>query len=65
MVCPVTHKDKLTLSKRYFFVIEKYVEDVKQDGRHVPELLEAIMRGSGLTKEDFRRILFKSSKFRF
>ena len=33
------------------FVIEKYSEDVKQDEKHVPDLLESIMKGSGLVKE--------------
>ena len=36
-------KNKLTLSKTFVFVIEKYVEDVKQDAKHVPDLLESIM----------------------
>ena len=35
-------KRKLTLRKTYFFVIEKYVEDVKQDAKGVPDLLEPI-----------------------
>ena len=37
-------KGKLTLRKRHFFVIEKYVEDVRQDEKHIPDLLEAIMK---------------------
>ena len=48
-------KRKLTLRKRYFFVIEKYVEDVKQDEKSVPDLLEAIMKAPGLVKEELRR----------
>ena len=50
--------------KRHFFVIEKYVDDVKQNEKHVPDLLEAIMEGSGLVKEELRPILFKLSQFR-
>ena len=58
-----THKNKLYRGKRHFFVIEKYVEDVKQDEKHVPDLLESIMKGSGLVKEELRPILFKLSQF--
>ena len=47
-----THKNKLTLRKRYFFVIEKYVEDAKQDEKHVPDLLESIMRPTDPVKEE-------------
>ena len=43
--------NKLTLRKRHVFVIEKYVEDVKQDETHVPDLLESIMRPPGLVKK--------------
>ena len=43
-------KRKLALGKTYFFVIEKYVEDVKQDEKHVLDLLEAIMRPTCLVK---------------
>ena len=59
-----THKKKLYLRKRHFFVIEKYVEDVKQDEKHVPDLLESIMRPTCLVKEELRQHLFKMSKFR-
>ena len=37
-------KTKLTLRKRHFSVIEKYVEDVKQDEKSVPDLVESIMK---------------------
>ena len=37
--------------KKHFFVIEKYIEDVKQDEKHVPDLLEAIMRPTCLVKK--------------
>ena len=40
MVCPT----QLTIGKRHLFVIENYVEDVKQDERHLPDLLELMMR---------------------
>ena len=56
-------KSKLTLRKRHFFVIEKYVEDVNQEERDAPALVESIMKGSGLVKEELRRILYKMSQF--
>ena len=59
--CVPGHKNKLTLSKTYFFVIEKYVEDVKHDEKHVPDLLEPIMRLTCLVKEKLRRILLRVS----
>ena len=55
---------KLTLRKRYFFVIENYIEDVKQDQKTVPDLLESIMRPSRLAKEELRRIMLKMSQYR-
>ena len=56
-------KRKLTLRKRHFFVIEKYVEDVKQEEKHVPDLLESIMRPTDPVKEELRRNLCKMSQF--
>ena len=44
--------------------MEKYVEDVKQDEKHVPDLVESIMKGTGLVKEELRPILFKLNQFR-
>ena len=43
--------------------MEKYVEDVKQDEKHVPDLLESIMRPTDPVKEELRRILFKIDQF--
>ena len=61
-----TYKEKLYLRKKHVFVIGKYVEDVKQEEKHVPDLLESIMRiidpGSAV-KEELRQILFKLSQF--
>ena len=59
MACPT----QLTLRKRHFFVIEKYVEDVKQDEKHGPDLLESTMRPPGLVKEELRPISFKIYEF--
>ena len=59
-----TRKNRLTLRKLHVFVTEKYIEDVKQEEKDVPDLLESIMKGSGLVKEELRLILFKMSQFR-
>ena len=37
----------------------KYIEDARQDEKHVPDLLEAITQSPGLVKEELRPILFK------
>ena len=57
-------KRQLYPRKNNFFVIEKYVEDVRQDEKDVPDLLEAIMRPTCLVKEELRPILFKMGQFR-
>ena len=44
--------------------MEKYIEDVKQEEKHVPDLLEAIMRPTCLVKEELRQNLCKMSQFR-
>ena len=56
-------KRKLYLRKRHFFVIEKYIEDVKQEEKDVPDLLESIMRPPGLAKEALRMISCKMMQF--
>ena len=56
--------DKLTLRKRHFFVLEKYVEDVKQKEKEVPDLLESIMRPTDPVKEELRQKIMKMSQFR-
>ena len=61
---PGTHKKKLYLRKIHFFVIEKYIEDVKQEEKDVPDLLESIMRPTDPVKEELRLILFKMDKFK-
>ena len=57
-------KRKLYLRKIHFFVVEKYVEDVRQEEKDVPDLLEAIMRPTCLIKEELRQNLFKMNQFR-
>ena len=56
-------KRKLYLRKRHFFVIEKYIEDARQDEKHVPDLLESIMRPTDPVKEESRQNLFKLNQF--
>ena len=41
----------------------KYIEDVRQDEKHVPDLLEAIMRPTDPVKEELRQKLFKIDQF--
>ena len=55
--------NKLYPRKTHVFVIEKYIEDAKQDEKHVPDLLKPIMRAPGLVKEELRPILFKTGQF--
>ena len=55
--------NKLTLRKRHVFVTEKYIQDVKQEGKDVPDLLESIMRPTDPVKERLRRILPQMGKF--
>ena len=56
-------KRKLYLGKRHFFVTDKYVEDVKQKEKDVPDLLESIMRPTDPVKEELRRNLCKMTQF--
>ena len=44
--------------------MEKYIEDVRQDEKDVPDLLEAIMRPTDPVKEELRPNLFKLTQFR-
>ena len=60
-VCTHTKKQK-TISKRHFFLMEKCFEDLRQDAKHVPDLLEAIMRPTDPVKEELRQKLFKMSQ---
>ena len=58
-----THKKQKTISKRHFFLIEKYNEDTRKDEKHMPDLLEPIMRPTDLVKEELRQKLFKMIQF--
>ena len=61
-VCTRTQKQK-TISKGYLFLMEKCFEDVRQDEKHVPDLLESIMRPTDPVKEELRQKLSKIIKF--
>ena len=54
---------KLTLRKTYFLVMEKYIEDARQEKKHIPDLLESIMRPTDPVKEELWRNLCKMSQF--
>ena len=56
-------KRKLYPRKRHFFVMEKYIEDARQEEKDVADLLEAIMRPTDPVKEELRPILFKMTQF--
>ena len=51
-------------TQRHVFVMEKYIEDARQEQKDVPDLLEAIMRPTCLIKEELRQNLFKMRQFR-
>ena len=61
-VCRHTKKHK-TISKIYVFGIDKYFEDVRQDEKHVPDLLEAIIQPTDPVKDELRQKLFKIDQF--
>ena len=50
--------------KKTHFVIEKYGEDVKQEEKSVPDLLESILRPTDPVKEELRPNSCKMSQFR-
>ena len=54
-------KRKMYLRKIHFFVIEKHIEDVKQEENDVPDLLEQIMRPTDPVKEELRQKTLKMS----
>ena len=43
--------------------MEKYIEDARQDEKHVPVLLEAIMRPTDPVKDELRQNLSKIDQF--
>ena len=57
-------KKEVVLGEKYFLVIGKHVEDVKQKRKDVPDLVESIMRPTDPAKEGLRRISFNMRQFR-
>ena len=51
------------LRKRPVFLIEKYIEDARQDANHVLDLLESIIRPTDPVKAESRQKLFKMTQF--
>ena len=58
-----SHKKEVVPKRKHFCVIEKDIEDVEQEKKHVPDLLEAIMRPTDPVKEGIQPILFKMIQF--
>ena len=56
--CVDTQKSRKPYQKDTFF-LEKYFEDVRQDEKHVPDLLESIIQSPDPVKEELRQKLFK------
>ena len=54
---------KLNLRKRHFFLMEKNIEDARQDEKHVQDLLESIMRPTDPVKDELRQKSFKIDQF--
>ena len=53
----------MTQRKRYVFLVEKYIEDARQDEKHVPDLLEPTMRPTDPVKEELWQKLSKIDQF--
>ena len=43
--------------------MEKYIEDARQDEKHVPDLLESIIQPPGPVKEELRQKLSQIDQF--
>ena len=63
-----THKKEVVPKKKTLFcyrkICSKHIEDAKQGQKVAPDLVESIMKGSGLVKEELRRISCKMRQFR-
>ena len=44
--------------------MERYIEDVEQEEKHVPDLLETIMKPKLFVKEELQPILFITTQIR-
>ena len=58
-----THKKTENHIKKILFLMEKCFGDARQDEKHVPDLLEAIMRPTDPVKDELRQKLFKIDQF--
>ena len=54
-----TRKTENHIKNTHIFLIEKHIEDARQDEKHVPDLLEAIIQPLGHVKEALRQKLSK------
>ena len=57
-------QEQVDPKKMTLFVIEKYIEDVKQEEKDIPDLLESILRATDPVKEELQRILSQMGQFR-
>ena len=57
------HKKEVVPKKKTLFLMEKYIEDARQDEKHVPDLLESIIQAPGPVKDELRQKLFKINHF--
>ena len=58
-----TPKRKLYLRRGNFFVIGRYIVDLRQDEKHVPDLLDSIIQPTDPVKEELRQKLSKIDQF--
>ena len=61
-VCRHTKKQK-TITKGHFFLMEKCFEDLRQDEKHVPDLLEWRIQLNLFVKDELRQKLFEMTEF--
>ena len=59
-----THKKEVVPLKKTCFCYRKHIEDVNQDQKTAPDLLESMIRFTRLAKEELQRILMKMNQFR-
>ena len=57
------HKKQVDPKKMTLFCYRN-IEDVKQEEKDVPDMLESIMRSTCVVKEELRRILMRMGQFR-
>ena len=47
----------------FYLIYKKYIEDARQDEKHVPDLLESIIQAKLLVKDELRQKLSKITQF--